>query len=266
MLLAVAEPGRDEVLRAALGTELLDVSGEQLVALLDDDRAWAGRLEAFHRYHQRVARARLRAHVPRAARDARACRPRLLEYADGERRLTNLLHLGELLQDEAARHPRGLDALVQWMAERAADEQPESEEQQLRLESDEHVVKIVTVHKSKGLEYPVVFCPFVWDGRLFAVDAQRERDVVCHDPAGDDRATLELEADARAARCAPRPVARSWRSSCGSSTSRSRAPSTAAPSCGAPRAIRTPPRRSGCCTPRRTADTVPALHGGARHA
>ena len=123
---------------------------------------------------------------------------RLLAHEDGERRLTNLLHLGELLQDEAARHPRGLDALVQWMAARAADRQPQSEEQQLRLESDEHVVKIVTVHKSKGLQYPVVFCPFVWDGRLFATDARRERDVVCHDPEADNRATLEMEADLQA--------------------------------------------------------------------
>jgi exodeoxyribonuclease V beta subunit len=194
VLLAVADPGRDEVVRAALGTELLDVSGEQLLALLADDRAWSDRLEAFHRYHL-VWREHGFGRMFRELLATEGVSPRLLEYADGERRLTNLLHLGELVAEEAARRPRGLDALVQWMAERAADEHPESEEQQLRLESDEHVVKIVTVHKSKGLEYPVVFCPFVWDGRLFAADWQRERDVVCHDPAAGDRATLELEAE-----------------------------------------------------------------------
>ena len=194
VLLAVAEPGRDDVVRAALGTELLDVSGARLVRLLDDDRAWAERLEAFHRYHL-VWREHGFGRMFRALLGTEGVSPRLLEYADGERRLTNLLHLGELLQAEAARRPRGLDGLVQWMAERAADEHPQSEEQQLRLESDDDVVKIVTVHKSKGLEYPVVFCPFVWDGRLFAADARRERDVVCHDPSAGDRATLELEAE-----------------------------------------------------------------------
>jgi len=194
VLLAVADPGRDEVVRAALGTELLDVTGEQIIALLDDDRAWAERLETFHRYHL-VWRDHGFGRMFREMLEREGVSPRLLEYADGERRLTNLLHLGELLQEEAARHPRGLDALVQWMAERAADEHPESEEQQLRLESDENVVKIVTVHKSKGLEYPVVFCPFVWDGRLFSIDAYRQHDVVCHDPAEHDRATLELESD-----------------------------------------------------------------------
>ncbi len=194
VLLAVADPGRDEVVRAALGTELLDVSGEQLVALLDDDRAWSERVEAFHHYHL-VWRDHGFGRMLRELLAREGVSPRLLEYADGERRLTNLLHLGELLQEEAARHPRGLDALVQWMAERAAEEHPASEEQQLRLESDENVVKIVTVHKSKGLEYPVVFCPFVWDGRLFALDAYRQRDVVCHDPDQDDRPTLELESE-----------------------------------------------------------------------
>src|SRR4030095_17211902 len=51
VLLAVADPGRDEVVRAALGTELLDVTGEQLIALLDDDRAWAERVQRAHHYH-----------------------------------------------------------------------------------------------------------------------------------------------------------------------------------------------------------------------
>jgi exodeoxyribonuclease V beta subunit len=197
VLMAVAEPGRDDMVRAALGTELLGVTGEALYALREDDAGWAAELDAFQRFHQ-AWREHGFARMFRELVTERGVSHRLLTHEDGERRLTNLLHLGELLQDEAARHPRGLDALVQWMAARAADPRPQGEEQQLRLESDEHVVKIVTVHKSKGLQYPVVFCPFVWDGRLFAVDARRERDVICHDPQAGDRATLEMEADAQA--------------------------------------------------------------------
>ena len=197
VLTGVAEPGRDDVVRAALGTELLGVTGEALFALREDDTGWGAELDAFQRFHQ-VWREHGFARMFRELVAERGVSHRLLAHEDGERRLTNLLHLGELLQDEAARHPRGLDALVQWMAARAADPRPQSEEQQLRLESDEHVVKIVTVHKSKGLQYPVVFCPFVWDGRLFAIDARRERDVVCHDPEADNRATLEMEADLQA--------------------------------------------------------------------
>ena len=191
VLLAVAEPGRDDIVRAALGTELLGMPGEELVRLLAADAEWAARIETFHGYH-RLWREHGFARMFRALAAAAAIAPRLLALADGERRLTNLLHLGELLADEAARQPRGLEALSEWMATRAADPHPESEEQQLRLESDEHVVKIVTIHKSKGLQYPIVFCPFLWDGRLFA---ERDRDVACHDEAHDDRATLEMEAD-----------------------------------------------------------------------
>ncbi len=193
VLLAVAEPGRETAVRAALGTELLGVAGEELLALLDDDQRWTARVDAFHRFHD-VWRAQGIGPMCRELCAELGVAGRLLAYTDGERRLTNLLHLAELLQDEATRHPRGLDALVQWMAVRAADDRPETEEQQLRLESDEHVVKIVTVHKSKGLEYPIVFCPFVWDGRLFALDQRVERDVVCHDAAAGDQPTLELEA------------------------------------------------------------------------
>src|SRR5262245_6277335 len=191
VLLAVAEPGRDDIVRAALGTELLGMPGEELVRLLAADAEWAARVETFHGYH-RMWREHGFARMFRALAAAEGIAPRLLALADGERRLTNLLHLGELLADEAARPPRGLGALAEWGATRGGAPHAESEEQQLRLESDEHVVKIVTIHKSKGLQYPIVFCPFLWDGRLFA---ERDRDVACHDQAHDDRETLEMEAD-----------------------------------------------------------------------
>ena len=59
------------------------------------------------------------------------------------------------------------------MAGRAApDAHCDEEEAQLRLESDEHLVKIVTIHKSKGLDYPIVFCPFLWNGTALVADRQ----------------------------------------------------------------------------------------------
>ena len=87
---------------------------------------------------------------------------RLLRRADGERRLTNLLHLGECLH-EAAQTQSSPQALLQWLqTQRSEDRRDDAS--QLRLASDRHLVQIITVHKSKGLEYPVVFCPFLWDG------------------------------------------------------------------------------------------------------
>lgn len=76
-----------------------------------------------------------------------------------ERRLTNLLHLAELLQQASKIHP-GMDALLGWFKQQT--ESGDDEEAELRLESDEELVKIVTIHSSKGLEYPIVFLPFLW--------------------------------------------------------------------------------------------------------
>src|SRR5690606_31300320 len=84
---------------------------------------------------------------------------RLLGLLDGERRLTNYLQLAELLQDAQA-CALGLHGLVDWLANAIADADKNDESQMLRLESDARRVQVVTLHKSKGLEYPLVFLPF----------------------------------------------------------------------------------------------------------
>jgi len=93
---------------------------------------------------------------------------RLARLPDGERRLTNLAHLAELTQTQAAGHSAsmaGIAPVLRWLA--SERNQPGGgETTQLRLESDRNLVQIVTVHKSKGLEYAVVFCPFLNDGAL----------------------------------------------------------------------------------------------------
>jgi exodeoxyribonuclease V beta subunit len=83
-----------------------------------------------------------------------------------------------------------MTGLLKWLAEQRDPSTPRIEEHQLRLESDEAAVKIVTIHKSKGLEYRVVFCPFAWSG-----SSARGREVFFHDPAADRRLTLDLGGD-----------------------------------------------------------------------
>lgn len=79
---------------------------------------------------------------------------------DGERRLTNFLHLAELLQ-VAAGQLDGEQALIRWLAEQVLGDTPGGDEQVVRLESDADLVQVITMHKAKGLEYPLVFLPFV---------------------------------------------------------------------------------------------------------
>ena len=91
-------------------------------------------------------------------------RSRLLALPGGERRLTNVLHCCELLHQAALESGLGVEELLKWLAEaRQQSGTARLEEHQIRLETDEQAVKIVTVHKSKGLQYPIVFCPFCWN-------------------------------------------------------------------------------------------------------
>jgi len=191
LLLAVAEPGREPLVRAALVTDLFGLRGDDLEALAGDEAAWEGRLQAFRADHERWHAwgfARMMRELVR--REGVAAR--LLRFPDGERRLTNLFHLVELLQEAELDSAGGMAGLIRWLADRRQGIVPAAEEAQLRLESDENLVKIVTVHKSKGLEYPIVFCPFLWDGRLGGEEAEFIR---YHDPSDGYRATLDLGSD-----------------------------------------------------------------------
>ena len=76
----------------------------------------------------------------------------------------------------------GMEGLLHWLESTIDHPDGDAEEQQLRLESDEHLVQVVTIHKSKGLEYPVVFLPGLWagrstadDGKLFLYHEEEER-------------------------------------------------------------------------------------------
>lgn len=187
LLAAVLEPGREDRVRAALASDLFGLSGETLYHLRDDEQAWARWLETFQGYRQQW---REQGFMPffRTWLVEQQVAPRLLAFRNGERRLTNLLHLAELLHGANRAQP-GLAGLHQWLSDRRRAPAHRNEEHQLRLESDENLVRIVTVHKSKGLEYPVVFCPFLWDGRLRAGENDLLR---YHDPAHPGQTVLAV--------------------------------------------------------------------------
>ena len=107
---------------------------------------------------------------------------RLLSEPDGERRLTDLRHIGEALHAAATADGLGITALVAWLRKRIeeADDLTDGvEERSRRLDSDADAVQVVTIHRSKGLQFPLVYVPFGWD--LFLPDVERPR---YHDAVG----------------------------------------------------------------------------------
>jgi len=116
----------------------------------------------------------------------------------GERRLTNLLQLGELLQHEQARL-HAPDAVIGWLR-RAVQQGHRGTDTELRLESDADLVQVRTVHTSKGLEYTVVFLPALWTARLNG--ARHFKPAFFHDAEG--RAALDFDGDAHAHETAER--------------------------------------------------------------
>ncbi|MGK2900060.1 MAG: 3'-5' exonuclease, partial [Burkholderiaceae bacterium] len=161
VLAAVLEPTREPLLRAALATGMLGLDAAGIEAVSADEARLLDAVTRFTDYRElwlrRGVGVMLRSLMVREGVDER-----LLERINGERRLTNLRHLSECLHQAAESHGAP-DLLLRWLQTQRA-EGSSDDAAQLRLESDRNLVQVVTIHKSKGLEYTVVFCPFLWDG------------------------------------------------------------------------------------------------------
>lgn len=157
-LRAVAAPQEVRLVRAALATRTIGLSLDELGWLASDDEAFDARSEQLRQlrtvWHLQGVLAMLRQTVHQLSLASR-----WLSCADGERRLTNFLHLAELLQT-ASSTLDGEQSLIRWLITEMGEGSAGGDEQVVRLESDADLVKVITIHKSKGLEYPVVCLPF----------------------------------------------------------------------------------------------------------
>jgi len=193
LLRAVAEPTHAVLLRTALATRLLGYTARDIHSLNNDEIRWEEKVLAFQEYHRIWNRYGFMPMFHTLLRKEGVI-VRLLSHDDGERRMTNLLQLAELSQLASAHHI-GIENLLRWLADERNAANGDAEEQQLRMESDEDLVKIVTIHKSKGLEYGVVFLPFIYASKPLKKNAavlkyhDEATRTLCADLGSDDRAT-----------------------------------------------------------------------------
>jgi len=199
VLRAVAEPGDPRLLRAALATRLVGLDALALDDLQRDEAGWDDWAAHFREWLEAWSGQGFMAAF-RSLLAVCATQRRLLALDDGERRLTNVLHLAELLQAASREAHRGPLALVDWLSllrsDPAARAEFASEAAQVRLESDDKAVQLVTIHRSKGLEYGVVYCPYTWDGA--SLHGEDEQWVRFHDEADQRTLKLDLGSEAHA--------------------------------------------------------------------
>jgi exodeoxyribonuclease V beta subunit len=197
LLQALVERNNRRRIRAALATRLLGVEAGCLDLFGNEDEELGQWFDRFGEYHQLWVRQGFVVMFSALLLNE-GVRERLLALPGGERSLTNVLHLQEVLHRVAEERRLGVTGLGQYLGEKItqAEENP-AEELQLRLASDSALVQIVTIHKSKGLQYPVVFCPFCWEGsRLLLLESrsgkERRPGYLFHEEDGHCQPVLDL--------------------------------------------------------------------------
>lgn len=190
LLQAVIDFRDRTAVRTALASSLLNLGYGEIAEILLDEQRWQQWNQDLRELHQQWQKKGFMSMFQNML-NSLGIGQRLATTDLPQRRLTNLLHLAELLQQASRTHP-GLDSLLSWYRRQAVD--AGVEEAELRLESDDELVKIATIHASKGLEYPIVFLPYLWGCRGAAWENKL---VAFHD--GSQRGFLDSAADKNSA-------------------------------------------------------------------
>jgi exodeoxyribonuclease V beta subunit len=180
VLRAILEPSRQGLVLAALATPLMGCNAASIDRIAASEAALMGYVERFAAYRDTWFSQGL-GFMFRQFLENEGVSRRMLRRPDGERRMTNLRHLGEALQQQQQQSASPESAL-RWLQAQRRDAGAD-EAGQLRLESDRDLVQILTIHKSKGLEYPIVFCPYLWEASSVRSNGAEGREY--HDKSGE---------------------------------------------------------------------------------
>jgi exodeoxyribonuclease V beta subunit len=173
LLLAISQYRDPTVATRSLSSSLLNLDYRQIAAVVDDDTAWQRWLDNLDELQQLWERHGFIAMFESMLHKFEIT-SQLTQQDSNERRITNLLQLAELLQQQSM-ITAGMSPMLSWF--RQQFEEDGNEDAELRLQDDEALVKIITIHKSKGLQYPIVFVPFLWSCK----QVDRAKAVYFHD-------------------------------------------------------------------------------------
>ena len=148
----------ERAIKRALATGLLGMTSKDFQLWQNEPTKWDEWVGRFREYHETWRKKGIYVALRELFRETKAI-PRNLKRPDGERRVTNFLHLAEVLHQATSTNPLAPSSLVVWLRTRMEQRDVSNDEYQLRLESQSESIRILTVHKSKGLEYPIVFLP-----------------------------------------------------------------------------------------------------------
>lgn len=163
ILEAVVDPTNEAAIKAAMGTRLMQCSAAELQELSENWSSLHAVMDEFQHYHHLWATLEVAPMIEHLM-IRREIPGKWLGREDGERQITNLRHLAEILQHRSMSAP-GMRRLLKWFQrEKLAADTVAAEDRQLRLESDSNLVQIVTMHVSKGLEYDIVMIPYAGFG------------------------------------------------------------------------------------------------------
>jgi len=183
ILTACLSPENDRLLRSAVACKLFSLSLNEIDTLFSDTALWEQKIAQFTDYKTRWHNAGVLAMLQDLFHQ-QGISQAFLAKAQGERSLTDLLHLAELLQKNSVEFD-GEFALLRWFGDQIQQAKEGQGEQKQRLESERDLVQVSTLHKSKGLEYDIVFMPF-------AGIYNKPRSCLYHDPQQDDRLFYDL--------------------------------------------------------------------------
>lgn len=193
VLAAVADPKQTGRIAAALSTRLFGMTSSDIEPLRNGDDAldgWTLRFESWRRLWQERGVLQMMFTLLHDTTIGEAPLTRLARTAEGQRAITNVRHLAELLDARVRDANLSMTALMDWFTrERMGMNPMTAEESQLRLERDDDAVRIITIHKSKGLQFNIVYCPYLWEGTR---SGGRVETVVFHEPHPPHALCLDL--------------------------------------------------------------------------